>query len=295
MNFTRTLRLVVISTMILLLTSKTTFSQDLLVTNTNDSINCIIDGPKGSFLLYKVLEEGKIVSKAIRIDNVTFSAKNYYKYDISKQVTLKNKINNRTVFNVGFEYTNLYKFFDEGKTPELNSYLKDLSTNYAAHLEIHYLLTKRIGIGFRYNLYNSSAREDSMPYVNYGSTYYLNFKDDLTIHTFSPEIIFRTPIYKDFYVLRLSLGPDFNLYSNPYSINGYDYEVKSTKYGYSFGVTNEFILSDNIGFTVFARYSNAIINKIDFIENGNSSEINLTGFEKININRYSIGASILIR
>lgn len=294
MNFTRTLRLIVISTMFLFINSKTAFSQDLLVTNTNDSINCIIDGTKGSFLMYKVLEDGKLLSKAIRSDNVTFSAKNYYKYDISKQVVIKEKINNKTVFNVGFEYTNLYKLFEESKTPELNSYLKDLSTNFSAHLGIQHLLTKRIGIGFRYTLYNSSAREDSMPIVNNNRIYYLNFKDDLTIHTFSPEIIFRTPIYKDFYFLKLSFGPDFNLYSNPYLINGNNYEINSSKFGYSFGVMNEFVLNNNIAIAVFARYSNAVINKIDYIENGNSSEIDLTGFEKININRYSIGASILL-
>lgn len=272
------------------------FAQDLLVTKSLDSINCKIEGTKGSFTIYKIIENGGLTTKAINADNILIVKYNYYAYKIENWDQAKNPKSNklRTSFNIGVDYTQLYKFTNPIGVDEFDEYMEDLITAYSLHLEIQQTISKRFGLAFRYDLFSSNAIENEMPVKINNTTYYIQFKDDLTMHTFSPSLLFRTPVVNKFYHITVLTGLDYTIYKNPFRIDVDNYETSAKNFGFSIGLINEFTLNENFGLAINARYRNAIIDKVDFYSNGSTNEVELNGLEKINISRYSIGLSLMI-
>jgi hypothetical protein len=274
---------------------KSALAQDLLVTTGLDSVNCKIEGKRGEFTLYKMVENNKIITKAIKQDHILLIKQNYF-YTSDEPLLVKEKTNKkklRTSISFGVNKTVLTKFQEEIGVKEYDDYIKKLTSSTTIQLELQQELSDRLGLSLRYDYYSASAREKNMPVrINY-TNYLLDFKDDLILHTFSPSLLYYKPLFKNKIKSTVSMGVDYTFYRNPYSIDFESYEVNAGNLGASLGAMIEYKLDKNISLGLNGRYRFGNIEKIEFTTSSNTREVELNGLEQINISRYSFGVCII--
>lgn len=287
--------------LLIVLISKVTQAQDLLVTTNGDSINCKIVDEKGSFVLYKILEGDSYVSRAINKQSISKSENGFYlrNPELAKNnsnSTSKKQKYSSTNFNIGYNRLKLLDFYSSSGMEVIDKYNESLANGMGFNLELKRWFTKRLGIDIRYDLYSSKALEYKMPYTNpLGSTSYGPFSDKIKIHTFSPGFAFRTPIANENNYLIINTSFDYNLYINDFTYLGTPGKLKSKRYGYSFGMSYERVLNKNFAIGLNAKYRISSLNKVGLYVNGDFDEIDLTEEQEISINRYSFGLYLGIR
>lgn len=286
--------------LILLFTSNFVFSQDLLVTNKYDSIECKVVSTQNSFTIYKIYVDGIQQSRAINNKDVFKIDYNYYLTHSSKlnQVSkIQTKKNPKiTSFNAGIGYTSLFDLYREDPAlPTYGEYLRELRSSYSLHAEIQHSITKRIGLCFRYDFFKSKAQDNSLQFNYQGSTYYFQVEDEVTIHTLSPGLYYKMPVVTNLMNLNFFTAVDYNFFDNPTLINNISYDVYGQKLGMSFGTSYEYIVNESTAISVQFKFRTSKLDKATYVTNGTGKDEDLEGFDKININRFTIGLNICLK
>jgi len=285
---------------LILLISKGIYAQDLIVTKTNDSVNCKVVSQQGSFTLYKVLTANGPQSRAISNKDVVKIEYNFYSsipvqnpYNPRQAIAVKTP--NETSFNFGLGYTNLFKLFDVDD-PDFVDYYKDLSNAVSFHAEIQTSLKNKFGLSLRYDYYKSTAEKNNYPFVYQSQTYYFDLKDEVSIHTFSPGLYYKYPIKNNKENIKLFTSYDYNFFDNSSEINTTSYDLYGSKSGFSLGLGYEYFILKDIGLSLQLKYRACKLNKVTSVVGGGSgTEFELFGFDRININRLTIGLNVSLK
>lgn len=268
-------------------------AQDLIVTTTNDSINCKIISQEGSFTLYKINTSGGQQSRAIKNTSVSKVQQNFFSTYISS--TDPKKPLKETSFNAGIGYTMLFKTFDVDDDPDFKEFYRDLSNAISFHAEIQHSFNEKIGLSIRYDYFKSSAEKNDYKYVYQFQTYIMDIQEEVSLHTLSPGLYYKIPLIDDMNI-KLFGAYDHNFYDDAAKINNTTFDVFGNKSGLALGIGYENIINKNIGLSFQIKYRASKLNKITSVNgSGSGTDIELYGLDRININRLTLGLNISLK
>lgn len=275
-----------------------TFSQDLIVTNNNDSINCKIIERKGSFIIYKIKIGDEFQTRSVKEEFVLNTAPQFYVINPSlvkqEKVALNTDFKNEFYLTFEINRSSLNEFAKNTGDAKIDAINDNLSSAISFSPIIEIWLSKKIGIGLKYEYYKSTAQDDNFP-LYYGSfPVYYRLNEEITIHTLSPKLNFRTPIQKDKSYLVFSAMYNYNFYNDILLFTDKNYpsqitaELSTKKSGFGFSAGFEYHTLENIKIGFITGYSFCLLDEIYL----NATQIQLTAANKINLNRINLGLFI---
>ena len=96
--------------------------------------------------------------------------------------------------------------------------------------------------------------------------------------------------------IKLFASYDHNFFDNSSKINNDTYDLFGNKSGFSCGMGYEYLINEDVGVSFQLRYRASKLNKVTNVNStGSSSTYELYGFDKININRISVGLNICLK
>ena len=270
------------------------FSQDLIVTNNRDSIQCKIISQQGSFTLYKININGTIQSRALNNNSILKVETNYFVNDINNLNSTSKKPLKETTFNVGIGYTMLFNLYDDDD-PDFKDFYRDLSNAVSLHAEVQHSFNEKIGLSLRYDYFKSNAVKNDYQFVYQFQTYIIDIKEEVSIHTLSPGLYYKIPVIENMNI-KLFGSYDHNFFDDASKLNNSTFDVFGNKSGFSCGLGYENIIHNNIGLSFQVKYRACKLNKVTSVNSGGSgADMELFGFDRININRLTIGLNVSLK
>ncbi|MBK8805350.1 MAG: hypothetical protein IPO21_01340 [Bacteroidales bacterium] len=228
-----------------------TFSQDLIVTNEGDSINCTItkNKNKDEYVYFTFKYENKELRNSLLNKNqIKTLSENFYSASSPEKLELKTKSlhPNYTIgFNGGYSYRT--GKISPSASGFVRDYLKKLKSGYCLGADLYYLTSESFGFGLRYSFYNSrNYYENALVTDEYGKVIYGDIEDNIFIQMICPSVI--TKLLKGNTKQDLSLG--FSL--------GYQSYINRAK------VVEEFKITGNtVGLIIDLAYNRKIFKNLE--------------------------------
>jgi hypothetical protein len=166
----------------LFLVSGISFSQDLIITNTNDSIRCKITGIEGNDMYYECDSAEKRSKRAISLSNVTYYVYSFYKVEKSPRRRVENsgyQYKGRLALNTGYSYC-------YASTVDFPAEYKDIERGIKSGFhfggDFSAYLSKHFGLGFKALFFKSGKEE-----LEGG-----NISDDISVGYIAPQLCLRS-------------------------------------------------------------------------------------------------------
>lgn len=282
------------------------FSQDLIVSINNDSINCTVLKKTNKNYHY-TLENQSDTFKIANKDVLIFESGYYSR--------IRNKEKSKTIFSkLSSEEDNYqYDFLSIGfnakkkflyKNPERlllrkmsDSYNKSISSGYCFGGDLTYYMNKYLGMGIRGDYVYSSAKQDSLPYTySYEDTDSvlhqvsgIGYLSD-NIGLFSAELFIsgkynfkRSYVYAD-------IGLTMFRFTNKHFDYYIEQKIKGEAYGFTLNLGYDVKIIKYLSLGVNATYSQATLSTISI----DASPRNLSKDSKIYLNNFSVGLNLKV-
>jgi hypothetical protein len=276
---------------LLLLFSKSIFSQDLIVTVDGDSLNCKITKVKA--------DEIDIIFKdkdGIKITSLTRANVKTYKYKYFETSELPDgKVKGRgdyqrLRFAVNGGYSYHLGSVPEGISSDLREYIFDLKSGYHYGCDLTYNFNERYGAGINYKKFSSSNSVDIYVEDINGNRRYGKMSDDLTISFFGPAFTVRQVsknMRNTFYSI-LSVG--YMSYSDNKVIID-NYKMTGNTAGASVDIGYEFGLSKNLSLGLQISLIRGTLVRYDWSDGINTYPVKLDEDEYESLDRidFSVG------
>lgn len=276
-------------------------AQDLMILTNGDSINCKITESVNNKTIYLIKENNSFTKRATNNYLIQKIEKSYYantEKDYSKSIEFKNYTDissnsNKPQFNLmfGLNYTNYFEMFRKDKLAKVNEYNSKLSSSINLDAEMRVWVSRRFALGVNYSYYTSEAIDDNYEvYDDFRNKYVtITIADKITIQNFSPVFYYRTNLLPEKYTLNMFAGAEYNRYRDNIKVDTEDAEIFGKSFGINFGASVERKFSKGMLVGMKVRYANSVIDNIDFLYKENTDEIELAGYDKINLSRFSVG------
>lgn len=163
---------------ILLLFSANLLSQDLIITNENDSIRCKIKSIKGNDMLFDYPGQSGHVTNQISLSRMKYYQYGYYKILKPKPVFVTPS---RIRFGINGGYSYRTATLVDGVPSTLTSYMESLKSGYHYGMDFMYFFNDCLGIGFKASKFTSGRKQ----------TQGGNIRDDISIGFVGPEFCTR--------------------------------------------------------------------------------------------------------
>jgi len=277
---------------VLIFVSNSIFSQDLIVTNEGDSINCKITKVKTDNIYFTFKHKDEIRSTLIPISKIKTHQFDYFQTSEvpkDKVVGYENYQHFRIAINGGYSYQTAK--VAESVPSDFKDYIKELKSGYHIGGDLTYFFTKPLGIGFKYYLFKSSNSVDNIYLEDTdGNRTYGNMSDDLTISFIGPTFATRLLSHdkKNAFLMNLSLG--YMGYSNDKVIID-KYIMTGSTIGLSFDIGYDIGLSDNLSLGFQLSFLTGTLFEYDWKDGTTTETINLEKGEYESLNRidFSLG------
>jgi len=268
-------------------------SQDIIVTNNADSINCKITSIKPDYIYFTYNHKGDVRNTLLSTSNVTYYKFNYYqKSEIpAESLPLYNKNTNQIRFALNGGYMYRTAKAADNTDAILKEYISNLKKGYCIGAEFNYFFNDFFALGLLYSYSNSNG---SLYHILYGP-----MSDNQTIHYIGPSYTMR--IYdknkKNAFYSSLSLG--YTLFINktsyimkPDMLSSYYYIFDGVHSGSSAGVYlslgYDFALTDGLSLGLQAAMVSGTITKLTIEDKANTETLNLNSDEYINLGRFEL-------
>ena len=227
--------------------TKAVFSQDLIVTDEGDSINCKITKVKAENIYFTFKHKDEIRNTLLPMSKVKEYQFDFYKINevpTGHVVREGNYQHFRIALNGGYSYQTAK--IAENVPADFKDYVKKLKSGYHFGGDITYYFTEPLGVGIKYYLFKSSNSLDNI-YIEDGEGNRTQGKmsDDLTITYIGPA--FSTRILNhdksNAFFMNVSLG--YMGYSNNKVLID-NYKMTGSTLGLAFDLGYDIGLSKNI-------------------------------------------------
>lgn len=276
----------------LIFIANTIYSQDLIVTNDGDSINCKITKVKTDNIYFTFKHKDEIRSTLLPKSSVkTYQFQYYQTSEVPKEkvVGYENYQHFRLAVNGGYSYQTAK--IAESVPSDFKDYIKELKSGYHFGGDLTYYFTEPLGFGIKYYLFKSSNSLDNI-YVEdiNGNRTYGKMSDDLNISFIGP--IFSTRLLshdkKNAFLMNLSLG--YMGYSNDKVIID-KYKMTGSTMGLSFDVGYDIGLSENLSLGFQISFLTGTLFEYDWNDGTKTETIKLEKGEYESLNRidFSVG------
>jgi len=136
------------------------FSKDLIVTKAGDSIKCKILNAEDDYLYYNHIEKGQVKDSKLKMDQVKFLERNYYKTVKLTRAEIDSVFKpSRWRFGLGCGYSR-WTAKDPSESSDLSSYSSKLKNGFNYAADVTYYLNQHWGVGVKYHGFNSSNSLD---------------------------------------------------------------------------------------------------------------------------------------
>lgn len=268
------------------------FSQDLIVTNDADSINCKITKVKTDNIYFTFKYKDEIRSTLLPMSKIKTHQFDYFQTsEVPKDKVLgyENYQHFRIAINGGFSYQTAK--VAESVPNDFKDYINELKSGYHFGGDFTYYFTEPLGIGFKYYIYKSSNSLDNiyLEDIN-GTRTYGKMSDDLTISFIGPS--FSTSLLShnksNAFLTNLSFG--YMGYSNDKVII-HNYKMTGSTLGLSIDIGYDIGLSENLSLGFQISFLSGTLFEYDWNNGSKKETINLEEGEYESLNRidFSIG------
>ncbi|MCF8336667.1 MAG: hypothetical protein K9I74_01665 [Bacteroidales bacterium] len=222
------------------------FSQDLIVTNEEDSINCRITEVKENYIYFTFKSNDEFRSTLIPISDTKHHQKDYFKEsEVPKEKLIGYKDYERFIIGASGGYSYRIGKIKESLDPEAKDYLEELKSGYHFGGDFYYFFTEEWGIGFEYYLYKASNSTTGQ----YGG----KISDDITISFIGPTVSQRIFNHDKSNAFRMNLALGYMDFKNKivrdenYTLTG-NTSVVSLGVGYDIGLSENLALGFKVEF-----------------------------------------------
>lgn len=98
--------------------------------------------------------------------------------------------------------------------PEIQDYFNKLRSGWNSGFETGYFINDYIGFGAKYSMFNTKQQVDSIVVEFFSNIFYINLSSDMKIHTLSPMVYGRLPLFKNKLSVNGGIGTTWLFYRN---------------------------------------------------------------------------------
>lgn len=220
-------------------------------------------------------------------------------YSQQKEVNNKNlKLLNRKNFsfnyNIGLHRVYLIDYYDNYRINTIANHIKNNRDGLSFHTEIQSFYKQRVGLSLSYEYFGNKGESAIVDIGLPNLPVYADYTHSTYIHSFSPSLLFKSPFFYNSDLI-LKTGIDYNFYKNPVVVDTEEFEVNAKNTGFNIGLSNVFKLNENLRLGLNFTYRLGIINTIEITNSTSKQSLDLSGNDKININRICLGLSLGIQ
>lgn len=186
------------------------FSQDLIVTNDGDSINCKITSVKADNIYFTFKHKDEIRNTLLPLTGVKTHRFDYFPNAVVPKNTggaYSNNLHFRIALNGGYSYQTAK--ISKSVPDDFKDYVSSLKSGFNIGGDFAYFLSEPVGLGLKYYLFKTSNSLDNIYREdNFGNKTYGRMSDDLTVSFVGPMLTYRflTKNKKDQFIFNFSTG-----------------------------------------------------------------------------------------
>ena len=231
----------------LVFTTNTIFSQDLIVTNEGDSINCKITKVKIDNVYFTFKYKNEFRSTLLPVVKIKTHKFNYYaisEVPKSKIVGVDKYNHFRLAISGGYGYR--IGAISDDTPSDFKEYTKELKKGYNYSGDLTYFFTKYMGFGLKYNFFNATNSMDNI-YVESmdGNRRYGKMSDDISITFIGPTFTTRIIKANKNDALIMNVGVGYMGYENNMVLID-KYKISGSSVGLTFDIGYDIELSSNL-------------------------------------------------
>ena len=268
------------------------YSQDLIVTNEGDSINCKITKVKTDNIYFTFKHKDEIRSTLLPMSNVKIHQFDYFQAsEVPKEkvVGYENYQHYRISVNGGYSYQTAKV---SGSVPsDFKDYIKELKSGYHLGGDLTYYFNEPLGFGIKYYLFKSSNSLDNiyLEDIN-GNRRYGKMSDDLTISFIGPTFSTRLLNHDKSNVLLMNMSLGYMGYSNNAVVID-KYKITGSTMGLAFDFGYDIGLSENLALGIQLSLLTGTLFEYDWNDGTKTQKIKLErgAYESLNRIDLSVG------
>lgn len=282
-----------ISILVYLLIVFSGYSQDLIVTDQKDSINCKIAKVKSDFIYFAMLQDGKILNTLLARDRVV-----EYKYGFYSENRLQNYTSPvdanyshmKIGVSAGFSYLTA-KISDQVPS-ELESYMKALKSGYHINAEISFFLSKIYGLGGFYSHFKTSNSTNVLVEDESGNEYFGELADRIAVNYLGPIFTtrFMTPDNKGAFMFTFSLG--YMGYTNNATLID-DIAITGKTMGLRIGLDYDLKIADYLLLDLKFSFTGGALSKVEINNQGLTQTVSLEKGQYESLSRIELSIGLM--
>jgi hypothetical protein len=236
--------------------SVSVYSQDLIVTNTGDSLNCKISAVKEDMVFFTFKFKDEVRNTLIPISQVNYYQYKFYQSDFQSPLKI---IRKETYPHFKMEVYGGWSYWISKLTsdvpPIYSKYRENLRTGYHFGGEITYYFNEPLGLGIKYTDFKTKNKLDSIVITNSdGSKISSRLEDNVSVTFLGVFLSTRwaNKNKRNYFLLNMGIGYlgyyDNKVFNDSYSIRG---NTVGTSYdlAYELGIYRDLGLTFKISYT----------------------------------------------
>lgn len=269
-------------------------SQDLIVTEKGDSINCKITKIKPDYIHFTFKYENEIRNTLLPAGQIKFYQQNFYATPEVPIDKIKGTEGDYQKIRFGIYGGWSYRTAKVNKNvpSQLQQYIKDLKAGYHLGGDFNYFFSENIGLGLKYSIYRASNELNNVYIVDgSGQGRTGKVKDEITIHYFGPTIstAFSSSNKKCRFISNFSLG--YLTYKDKVIIID-DFVLTSKTLGMLLDFGIDVPINRNSSISFIFSYTMGTLTHYDYQSNGITSTIKLDKESYENISRIDLSIGL---
>lgn len=160
---------------------------------------------------------------------------------------------------------------------QIQDFINNLRSGWHYGLETEYFINKYIGFGARYIRFNTKQQADSIVVKFFSTILYFDISNDMIIHTLSPMVLGRLPLFDNRLSVTGSIGPAWLIYRNIGKLVGDTAMFKGSSPGLSTSLLIGYNVIPHLNIAFQTNYVHAFLKEITQ-DNGTTQEV--VKFEK---------------
>ena len=264
-------------------------AQDLIVTNTGDSLNCKITAVKSDYVYFTFVQNKEVRNTLLSRNQVAVFQYNFYPQEV---VPAKNVAETdiyphlRLAANGG--WSKMTAKLSDDIPAQLKTYNKSLMTGYHFAADAEYYFMEQIGIGAEYCSFHSRNDMNNVSFINRNGTIgHGTMSDDITIRFIAPVLSTRFLDIKKKNAFLFNLGIGYLGYTDNAEL-GDAYEIKGNTLGLCWGIGYDFKISENGALGIQFSYLKGTLNEYKIADKTKTETVKLDDKNRINLNRIDL-------
>ncbi|MDD5570867.1 MAG: hypothetical protein PHD97_06885 [Bacteroidales bacterium] len=273
---------------------KTAKTQDLIVTDKGDSLNCKITKIKSDYIYFTFKYENEIRNTLLPLSQVKFYKKDFYSRSEVPAEKLKNKLKYKKVKISAYGgWSYMTGTLSSDIPDDFRQYYKELKSGYHFGGEAGYFISEAIGLGIKYANFRTSNIMSNI-YVKDTITGAIRtgiLKNDITVQYFGPSLYVRFYSKNKMVAFTSNYSMGYLYYKNDVVVVD-RYTLISGTVGmiYDFGV--DFMLDRNLAFGLGFSYVMGTLNEYKTNNGSSVQTIKLKNNELESISRIDLSMGI---